>query len=108
MEDLNKMNQHFPDVCRELIEDATQKVVDHTFLKHETIRKCEVEKVKSQSDYQSNISSIFLSGMQRVMQDEEKDLEVLQKTGSKSRTKIPLKRSSFAVNKKLAVPPEGP
>jgi hypothetical protein len=64
------MNIEFPDVCKELIEEASHRIIIETQLKHEAVRNCEVERVKYQSEFQSKLSAVFLSGMHRVMQDE--------------------------------------
>lgn len=76
LEDLDKMNVEFPDICQQLINDAVERIHKETTLKVEAVRECEMEQAKQKSDLRSKLSAIFLSGLHRTMKEvQNKQLE---------------------------------
>jgi hypothetical protein len=73
LEDLDKMNSEFPDICKQLLDDAIERIHKEATLKLEAIRECEMEQAKQKSDLRSKLSAIFLSGLHKTMREVVKD-----------------------------------
>ncbi|TNV87316.1 hypothetical protein FGO68_gene16420 [Halteria grandinella] len=73
LEDLDKMNSEFPDICKQLLDDAMERIHTETKLKIDAFRECEMEAAKSKSDLRSKLSAIFLSGLHKTMREVGKD-----------------------------------
>lgn len=69
MEDLDKMNTEFPDICKQLLDDAIERIHIETKLKIEAARECEMDAAKQKSDLRSKLSAIFLSGLHKTMRE---------------------------------------
>lgn len=69
LEDLDKMNIEFPDICKQLLDDAIERIHSDTKLKLDSMRECEMEAAKQKSDLRSKLSAIFLSGLHKTMRE---------------------------------------
>lgn len=67
LEALNKMNLEFPNIVKELIEDAGNKYQKFIVTKIESCREEELKQIQKTSDLKSKLSAIFLSGLHKTM-----------------------------------------
>lgn len=81
LEDLDKMNTEFPDICKKLMDEAIERVHKETTLKIDAIRECEMDQTKQKSDLRSKLSAIFLSGLHKTMIEVSKDQKDDASTG---------------------------
>jgi hypothetical protein len=69
LEDLDKMYLEFPEICKELIQDAENRLQNELMIKIDSIREMELDQAKQHSDLKSKLSAIFLSGLHKTMQE---------------------------------------
>ena len=63
------MNAEFPSICRELIQDAEEKLNKQVGLKVKLIRNCEYEIARNSNDIKDKLSAMFMTGLHKNFQD---------------------------------------
>lgn len=67
LEDLEKMNQEFPNIAKELMDDASDKLNKSVAIKVNCIREQELQLARKSQDLRSRLSVAFLSGLHKTM-----------------------------------------
>ena len=97
VEDLDLMYAEFPSICRELIQDAEEKLNKQVGLKVKLIRDFEYDIAKKSPDIKDKLSAIFMAGLHRTLQNMETPSETIPEPASTTlRTTTLKKKKSFS------------
>ena len=97
VEDLDLMYAEFPSICRELIQDAEDKLNKQVGLKVKLIRDFEYDIAKKSPDIKDKLSAIFMAGLHRTLQNMETPSETVQEPAATPfRTTTLKKKKSFS------------